>query len=65
MTLTSIGVVINKREFRRYLSGESYKNSYSNSLMFSNNKAKEQVNFCERNRELFQNDFHSRHLVTI
>ena len=65
MKLTSIGVIINKREFWRYLSGESYEKSYSKSLMFSNDKAVEQVKFCERNREQFQNDFHWRHLVTI
>ena len=41
--LTSIGMIINKREFWRYLSGESYEKSYFKSLMFSNNKAVEQV----------------------
>ena len=29
MTLTSVGVIVNKREFWRYLSGESYEKSYS------------------------------------
>ena len=51
MTLTSIGVIINKREFWHYLSGESYEKSYSKNLMFSNNKAVAQVKICERNRE--------------
>ena len=51
MTLTSIGVIINKREFWRYLSGESYEKPYSKSLMFSSNKAIEQLKMCERNRE--------------
>ena len=35
--LMSIGVIINKREFWRYLSGGSYEKSYSKGLMFSNN----------------------------
>ena len=51
MTLTSIGLIINKREFWRYLLGESYEKSYSKRLMFSSNKAVEQVTICERNRE--------------
>ena len=51
MTLLSIGVIINKREFWRYLSGEIYEKSYSKSLMFSNNKAVEQGNIWERNGE--------------
>ena len=54
MTFTSI----NKREFWRYWSGECYEKSYSKILMFSNNKAVEQLKICERNREYFQNDFH-------
>ena len=33
------------------LSGESNEKSYSKSLMFSNNKAVEQVKICERSRE--------------
>ena len=45
MTLTSIVMIISKRECCRYLSGESYESSYSKSLMFSNNKAVEQVKF--------------------
>ena len=49
--LTSIGMIINKRECWRYLSDESYEKSYSKSFMISNNKAVEQVKFCERNRE--------------
>ena len=65
MTLTSIGLIIHKREFWRYLSGESYEKSYSKRLMFSNNKAVEQVKIYERNREIFQNDFHWRHLVSL
>ena len=51
MTLTSIGVISIKREFWRYLSGESYEKSYSKSLIFSNNKAVEEVKICDRNRE--------------
>ena len=51
MTFTSICVTFNKREFWRYLSGQSYEKSFSKSLMFSNNKAVEQVKICERNRE--------------
>ena len=51
MTLTSVVLIINKHEFRRYLSYESYEKSYSKSLMFSNNKAVEQVKIYERNRE--------------
>ena len=51
MALTSVGMICNKRECWRYLSGESYEKSYSKSLMFSNNNAVEQVKICERNRE--------------
>ena len=51
MTLTSMGIIINKREFWRYLSGEIYEKSYSKMLMFSDNKAVEQVKICERNTE--------------
>ena len=51
MTLTSIGVIFNKREFWPYLSGESYKKSNSKSLMFSSNKTIEQENISEHNRE--------------
>ena len=47
MTLTSVGMIINKR----YLSSESYEKSYPKSLMFSNNKAVEQVKIYERNRK--------------
>ena len=43
MTLASMDVIINKHEFWRHLSGESYEKSYSKSLMLSNNKAVEQV----------------------
>ena len=64
MLLRSIGVLINKREFWRYLLAESYKKSNSTSLMFSNNKAIiciEQVQFVnamESNfRMLFINVF--------
>ena len=39
MTLTSVDVISIKREFWRYLAGESYETSYSRSLTFSNNKA--------------------------
>ena len=49
--LTSIGVIFNKREFWRYLSGESNEKSNTKSLMFSSNKAIEQVNIYEHNRE--------------
>ena len=51
MTLKSIGMIINKRECWRYLSGKSYEKSYSKSLIFSNNKAVEQVKIYERNWE--------------
>ena len=51
MRLTSIDVIINKREFWRYLSGESYEKSYCKCLMFSNDKAVAQVEFYERKRE--------------
>ena len=64
MTLTSIGTIINKRGYWRYLFVESYEKSYSKSLMFRSNKAVEQIKICEREREQFQNDFHWRHLVT-
>ena len=49
MTLTTIGVIFNTRDFWRYLSGENYEKPNSKSL--SNNKAVEQVKICERNRE--------------
>ena len=51
MTLTSIGMIIDKRECWHYLSGESYEKSYYKSLMFSNNKAVEQIKNYECNRE--------------
>ena len=51
MTLTSVGVIINKREFWRYLPGESYEKSYSERIMLSNNKVTEQKKIYERNRE--------------
>ena len=47
MTLTSTGVIFNKREFGRYLSGESYEKSNSKRLMFSNNKAVELIKFSQ------------------
>ena len=32
MTLTSVGMIVNKRECWRYLSGESYEKSYSRNV---------------------------------
>ena len=51
MTLTSICLIFNKREFWRYLLAESYEKSNSESLMHSNNKAVEQVKRCKLNGE--------------